>query len=185
MSRLGFQTWMAGIREWRIALLTSLLCMAAITVAVLRPDLIPLSGEESATSQGHYQVPPKPAEAGQSAPIVIEPPAPKAVAKPAKTATAVTKKPTGPASPPPVKTIPATKEPQTAGYYIQLGTFRERALAENLATKLRRSHLHVQLIEKNGMHAVWAGPWTTREKADASKQDIYKRTRLKGFVIRK
>lgn len=184
MSGLGFQSWMAGMREWRTALLISILCMAAITVAVLQPDLFSAHDTNTA-AQSHYQVPSKavvPTQHQQAAANDVQSTAPKAQAPAAKPAAV---KPATKTSAPSTPAAPALQKPQAHGYYIQLATFREHTLAERLVAKLAHTGLHTQVIEKKGMYAVWAGPWATREQADTSKQTIYKQTGLKGFVTRK
>jgi cell division septation protein DedD len=183
MSGLGFQSWMAGMREWRAALLISILCMAAITVAVLRPNLFS-AHDTKRVAQSHHQVPTKPVPPAQHQQATVkndvQSPAPKAEA--ATTQPAATKPAPATASPP--RKAVATP-PQTHGYYIQLATFRERTLAEKLVAKLAHIGLHTQLVEKKGMYAVWAGPWATRKEADSAKDGIYRKTGMKGFITQK
>lgn len=185
--RLGFQSWMAGIREWRTALLISILCMAAITVAVLRPNLFS-ARDTKTTAQSHYQIP-KPAVPAQHQQAAVKDVQTTAAKEQAPATKHVAVKPATKApshlSSSSTPTAPVIPEPQAHGYYLQLATFRERTLAEKLVAKLARTGLHTQMVEKSSMHAVWVGPWATRKQADSAKDEIYRKTGLKGFVTRK
>ena len=186
MKRFELRNWVAGMREWRIALWVSILCMAAITVAVLRPDLITPSGQTMpAERQAQYRIPSRPAQTPSSDASLPAKTTPQshATVHPAKEKT-----PPAPRSQPAsTKTAASPTGPHPAaaladGYYVQLGTFRKRALADRLANRFQSTRMHIHRVDKHGMHAVWVGPWQTHEQAAAARKSIHDRTGLNGFI---
>jgi len=72
----------------------------------------------------------------------------------------------------------------TSGFYVQLGAFAEKARAQGLAAQLKRKGWSVKIsTKKNGMHAVWIGPKSTKSEAEQLLKAIRSKLKQKGFIV--
>jgi len=125
----------------------------------------------------------------EPAPAVRPVPAPKPVVtapapEPAKTTPTVT----SPPKPKPVTTIKPSNSSTTVskaptGYFVQVGAFKERKLADNLLKKLTSNGFNTRLIDRsNGMIGVWIGPEDTHKAAEMLQRELQKKLKLQGFI---
>jgi len=71
-----------------------------------------------------------------------------------------------------------------AGYYVQLGAFKERQRAEALTKRLSANWVTHIKAKPNNMRAVWAGPYPSSKEAERIKAEIAARTKIKGFIVK-
>lgn len=121
---------------------------------------------------------PKPAPAPAPAPKPTPKPAPKPVPAPKPAPKpAPAPKPTAQPRPVPVASIPT-------GYYVQLGSFKNKEGAATLARKAATRHWSSYVAPRpNGLHAVWIGPYRTRAEVDRAKEQLHKDMGISGFVV--
>jgi len=84
------------------------------------------------------------------------------------------------------KTITASKKKTTLthGFYVQLGAFAEKSRAHGLADQLKRKGWSVKITDKkNGLHAVWIGPKSTKADAEKLLKTIRSKLKQKGFIV--
>ncbi|HXH65053.1 MAG TPA: SPOR domain-containing protein, partial [Mariprofundaceae bacterium] len=78
----------------------------------------------------------------------------------------------------------ATAMPLPAGYYVQVGSFKDKQRAIALAGKVEDQHWQSRIAARpGGLHAVWVGPYPTRDAAEQAKPGLKKDTGLSGFVV--
>ena len=71
-----------------------------------------------------------------------------------------------------------------AGYYVQLGSFKNKEGAAALAKKAASRHWSSYVAPRpGGLHAVWIGPYRTRTEVDKAKQQLQKEMGISGFVV--
>ena len=152
------------------------------------------------SEQPTYRISSAPAVAGVSAETPVEhaSPQPAAAPEPAQV-TPAEPEPAATVSPPPapkpvvapVKPKPATTTAphQTAvskapaGYFVQVGSFKERKLADSLLKKLTDHGFNSRLVDRgNGMIGVWIGPEDNHKAAETLQQELQKRLNMKGFI---
>ncbi len=70
-------------------------------------------------------------------------------------------------------------------FFVQLGSFREVPNAQRMLEKLKRKFPGETLKIKQfqGLQRVWAGPWTTRARAEEQLSQ-FSRSGYNGFVLR-
>jgi hypothetical protein len=119
------------------------------------------------------------------------PPAPKTEPKPAPAAPAPPPPAPAPAPKPsaappaPKPAAPASAQSLPAGYYVQVGSFQDEQHAIALAAKVEDKHWQSRIAARpGGLHAVWVGPYPTRDAVDKAKQALKKDTGLPGFVVK-
>jgi len=71
----------------------------------------------------------------------------------------------------------------TSGYYVQLGAFKEQTRAKGLADRLSHLGWPSHIIARGQLHAVWAGPATTRKKAEQLQKAIAAKLGNEGFIF--
>ena len=72
---------------------------------------------------------------------------------------------------------------QREGYYVQLGAFSNHANASAMIKKLSLHNRPIHIVEKpNNIHAVWAGPYSSRSYAEGARDEIYRLNKIKGYV---
>ncbi|RLL50564.1 SPOR domain-containing protein [Mariprofundus sp. EBB-1] len=184
--------WQASLIEQRIAWSFSFCAIIITLIAIAQPQWFELL---SAVNSPVHQPTPvtKPVQPTRTKSMnTITPaeiPAPKkapptpAVIKPITQATPVT----------PVQTKHIAKKPTTIapkktvlapGFYVQLGAFDEKARAQGLADQLKRKGWSVKIAtKKNGMHAVWIGPKSTKTEAETLLKTIHSKLKQKGFIV--
>jgi len=70
-----------------------------------------------------------------------------------------------------------------AGYYVQAGAFKDPGRAKKLAALLRHSGWHVRtIIKEENLHAVLAGPWPTRTRAENARRRLRAEKRA-AFIV--
>lgn len=173
------------MREYRIALIVSTLCMLCVAVAVFFPEiLVWKSTGIPAHSVITFQIPPEPA---YEAPVFVEPRSKKTVQLPAHTPNRmkankiITVKKKYKGSTVSAGHVVAIK----SGYYIQLGLFQHRLRAKDIVIRMKHTRWKPHIVTRKQMYAVWVGPWKTRTQVDKIKHDIQIKTGMKGFVIHK
>lgn len=117
--------------------------------------------------------------AAQPAPASV-PAAPAPAVKPAPQIPAP--KPAAPA--PAVKPHPVPVASIPAGYYVQLGSFKNKEGAAALAKKAATGHWSSYVAPRpNGLHAVWIGPYRTHTEVEKAKEQLHKEMGITGFVV--
>jgi len=184
--------WQASQTEQRTAWSLAGFCMIVVLIASLHPQWFDFpridnnsSSQQSSniypTEPRHHmtqpEAPQKPANhhrEKEATPPAASPPS-------AETKSPVTAKPNmAKQMVHPSQALPAQP---AAGYYIQLGAFKEYARAQGLADRLSHLGWPSQIIVRGQLHAVWAGPASTRAKAKQLQQAIAAKLRNKGFII--
>jgi cell division septation protein DedD len=131
--------------------------------------LFPSSSQPAAQPVPKPTPEPAPKPAAPAPAVKPAPPAPVPASKPAAAAVK--------AHPVPVASIPA-------GYYVQLGSFKNTEGAASLAKKAATRHWSSYVAPRpGGLHAVWIGPYHTRTEADQAKQKLHKEMGIPGFVV--
>jgi len=189
---LGLAKWIAGGREYRMALIVAAvgsLVLILLLVAPSRffPEHITSSNKVEQPKATAYNLPQRPAPAASTNVVTDQT---LALHKTEKPAVLQTKEAASPKKNPPHKSAVAMVRPLkdknrlAHGYYVQAGAFKDAARAKKLASSLQHAGWHVQTIIKNhGLHAVLAGPLQTRKKAESAKLKLAKRSGIKGFII--
>lgn len=123
---------------------------------------------------------PKPAQPAPAPKPTAPAPQPAPAPKPATKAPAPSVKAPAPSAQP--RAVPVASIP--AGYYIQLGSFKNRDGAEALAKKAASKHWSAYVAPRpGGLHAVWIGPYRKRAEADQNKPKLHKDLGISGFVV--
>lgn len=181
--------WQASQTEHRAAWIIVACCIITVMVASFRPQWFYFSQLLTATAPAqsdNTDLPAVPQPATIAMPEELTPPP--AVAPSPPPAHAPVAKPTVlPKTR--SKTIttqaatPARAEPD-AGYYVQLGAFKESARAKGLTDRLSHLGWQSHIIVRGSLHAVWAGPTTTRSQAEQMQKAIAAKLHNQGFIIR-
>ena len=95
---------------------------------------------------------------------------------------------TPPAAPPSVPSAPAPQDAAaTAGFWVQLGAFREREGAEGLQAQAGRTlpalAPQLRVFSESGTHRLQAGPYPSREAAAAAQAQLRDGLRLSPIVV--
>jgi len=187
----GLTGWIAGVREYRMALIVAIAgSLALILLLIAPPSFFPeqsTSGSKAGQSKATaYNLPQRPASATSTDMETDQTPLRKTGKHPAPQ----TKKTVSPQNIPDHKPVVAVTRPLKSknrlayGYYVQVGAFKDAARARKLGNSLQHAGWHVQTVIKNhGLHAVLAGPLQTRKKAESAKLKLAKRSGIKGFII--
>ena len=193
------QEWQASLNEHRSAWILALCCLLLILITSLKPDLFKPSQEEAVNAVDSESTADRASLAEKIAPPLHED---RAVVKPkvienrpviekkavAKAATSAEKASTTKAQANNTKkTVAKTGSSPAAGYYVQLGAFREKPRAQGLADQLKRQGWQaiVSKLPNKALHAVWAGPKTSQAAAEKLQAAINKKMKIKGFIIQK
>jgi len=184
----GLTGWIASGREHRLALIIAVAGSLVLILLLVKPSWFPAgqSISDNRTDQAKttaYSLPPKP-ERDLSADMGTNQ-AP-ALHKTGKQPNPQIKKT------PPVKVV-SHRPPSLAaedrnglkhGYYVQVGAFKDVVKAKKLVKSLQHAGWHVQtVIRKKALHAVLAGPFQTRIKAESAKVKLAKQSGVKGFIV--
>ncbi|EAU55111.1 SPOR domain-containing protein [Mariprofundus ferrooxydans] len=182
--------WQASQTEQRTAWVIVTCCIITVMVASFRPQWFDFSQLLTTTTpvqndSSDLPAVPQPAtidlpEPTPTPPVVAAPspsPAHTPVAKPTTRPTSRSKTITTQAA------TPARSEPG-AGYYVQLGAFKESARAKGLTARLSHLGWQSHIIVRGSLHAVWAGPTTTRAQAEQLQKAIAAKLHNQGFIIR-
>jgi len=198
--------WSATFHERRTAVFIAGVCIVVIAAAILAPQWFASKSEQpAAMDQADEQTTETAAEhptyrIGSSAPVtavsantpvsneivapapVIKPvPAPEPVKPAPATATAPPKPKPAVTSTTSSRTAAVSKAP--AGYFVQVGAFKERKLADSLLKKLTSNGFNSRLIDRgNGMIGVWIGPEDTHKAAEKLQLELQKKLKLQGFI---
>lgn len=182
----GLHPWIAGQHEKRAALVIAIASIGLVALAIVWPWLMP--AKQTATSPVAASEPPQlPIKVQAPAPAVKPVPKPEPEAPPAQPqpapATVQPAKPPAPTKPAPAPT--ATKSAATvAGYYVQLGAFKDKKRAEALAGRLSGKWNTTVAGRPNNLHAVWVGPYKSESLAVQAKTRIAKAEKINGFIIK-
>jgi DedD protein len=202
-----FQGWLAKAAEYKMAIGIAVACTIIILVSLVwpRPTPEPTISEIKTTPPASRvfttpaQAPtPAPAPAAQPAtpppapaPSPMEkelaakplfPPAPKQIAPAPKPQAAPAPKPA--ATPVTTNTAGTTTGSLPTGWYVQLGSFKDKQKAIALAGKVEDKHWQSRIAPRpGGLHAVWVGPYPTRADAEKAKLALQKDTGLSGFPV--
>jgi len=184
--------WQASLIEQRLAWSLSFCAIVITLFAIAQPQWFELLS--AVNSPVHQQAPvtnpvqPARTKTMNTITPAAESPAPKKAPPPAaiKPITQAT-----PVTPPPTKhiakktsTIAPKKTVLAPGFYVQLGAFDEKARAQGLADQLKRKGWSVKIAtKKNGMHAVWIGPKSTKSEAEILLKTIHSKLKQKGFIV--
>jgi cell division protein FtsN len=204
-----FHGWIAKAAEYKIAIGIAAACTVIILVSLIwpaPPPQTPINEVRITPPPAHVYTPPatptpppvpKPATPPPPNPMEKElsakplfPATPKPAPKPAAPKPQAAPKPTP--APAPKPAVAPTSKPAApvatnapAGYYIQVGTFKDKQHAIALSGKLEyKSWPSLVVARPGGMHAVWVGPYKTRDDVDQAKSALKKDTGLPGFVKR-
>lgn len=183
--------WRASLTEYRIAWITALGGIALILLVSAWPELFTIKPGESQQKTAQTAAKPAAAEPAAETP---PPPSPEE-----KTAL---EKVTEEAAPAQVEAPQASPEPETkpstlakraepkpataaAGYYVQVGAFKDATGAEEVAGRLKQHGWPAVVVPKNGLYAVWAGPRQGRTDIETLQQEILRGLKIKGFIVQK
>ncbi len=185
--------WQASLIEQRIAWGTTFCAIIIAMLAVAQPQWFKFSFAtikpfhnqapvaKSAQVMGRKTIAVK-TQVEQPAPVKTTPV--KAVTiKPVTRSTPVTQVNAKPAN---NKVITAVKKAAfvTPGFYVQLGAFEKTSRAHGFADQLKRKGWSVKITDKkNGLHAVWIGPRSTKAGAEKLLKTIRSTLKQKGFII--
>jgi len=187
--------WQASQMEQRAAVIIAACCIIMVFAASLRPQWFDISWPEFDSRQSSDSQVVEPLQQEPLQPLVeTAPTAPQSAVTPAQTspqraaaapAPVISPATTLPASIKPVVTRrpPLAKPSVTTGYYVQLGAFKEQARAKGLADRLSHLGWPSHIIVRGQLHAVWAGPATTREKAEQLQKAIAAKLGNEGFIF--
>jgi DedD protein len=146
-----------------------------VVAPVPGPSVAPSRETAASSPSAQTQHPPaspaaKPTAPASSPSVPAQQPAPEAKPKPE------TAKPT-----------PAPSPAATGNWLVQVGTFSEPANARRLGEKLKAIHYEVRLkvvtLDKGRAVRVQAGPFASKTRAVAARNDIEKRLGLRGVVL--
>jgi len=190
----GFAGWMAGVREYRLALFVSIAGSLALILLLVVPSWFlptPSSTENHTSARSPaYSLPSRPAQTPavksqiDSAPLTSLPVPQKTEKKIVSEVKKSPPKASHPQPSPAMTHLTKSKHSLKHGYYVQTGAFRDAYKAEKLARQLQQSGWNVQtIIKKNILHAVLVGPWPTRARAQNGKQQLAHKNKLKGFIV--
>ncbi|MDQ6997561.1 MAG: SPOR domain-containing protein [Mariprofundus sp.] len=185
--------WQASLIEQRIAWSFSFCAIVITLFAIAQPQWFELL---SAVNSPVHQPTPvtKPVQPTRTKTMntitaAAESPAPQkaapppAVIKPITQATPVTPSQTKVIAKK-TTTIAPKKTVLASGFYVQLGAFDEKSRAQGLADQLKRKGWSVKIAtKKNGMHAVWIGPKSTKPEAETLLKTIHRKLKQKGFIV--
>ena len=177
------QPWQASPLEYRSALGIALVSILLVITAAAKPQWF----DFSAPDQTKTTVTQKPTQiSNQAATAAIsEPPSSMPLITPepiAKTEPIHSPSADRPAEP--HQSTPPVTSPVAAGYYIQLGAFKERSRAQHLVQQLQKYGWHAIVnARKHGLHAVWVGPKQTHTQANSLRQAIHSKLKMRGFII--
>jgi len=176
------QAWIADPRERRRAMIVSAACMLLVTLLIGMQALSPQPVPEGQPRLAKFSIPPKPTDR----------PIEKAEQKPAKAnKTHVEPAVITPATPtkPAIK-VTAKRRHKSAGktvqpaYYVQIGAFRERRHAKDYMQRMRKQGWTLSIRrKKNGMYAVWVGPWPSPKLAKTAKKKLGTQ-HIRGFIVK-
>lgn len=195
-----FQGWIAKAGEYKMAIGIAAACTVIVLVSLVWPKPKPaptISGINATPPASHPFSSPAPAPAAPEPKPAAPAPAP-ATAAPSPMQQELAAKPLfppaskpepepKPAAPAPAPTTPAPAITQSlpAGYYVQVGSFQDKQHAIALAAKVEDKHWQSRIAARpGGLHAVWVGPYPTRDAVDKAKQALKKDTGLSGFVVK-
>ncbi len=135
---------------------------------------------ESAPRPGHASrpLPPEPAPAAK----------PSAASSAAASPSRQTAQPKPGTRPKPVRASASRSGTRAVspGFYVQVGAFRDPARARALAGRLKRRGFSARIVAKaGGLHAVWAGPRSSRSEAETLKNSIQLKAGLSGFIVQR
>lgn len=141
----------------------------------------PSTMEQELAAKPLFPATPQPApKPVQSTPKTAAPvPQPAPTPRPATVHTPVVKRaiPTVQPRPVPVAAVPA-------GYYVQLGSYKNKDGAETLAKKAAFKHWSAYVAPRpGGLHAVWIGPYRKQTEAEQAKLKLHKDLGISGFVV--
>jgi len=204
--------WSATFHERRTAVFIAGVCIVVIAAAMLAPQwfaskpeqqpaMNQAEGQATETPAGRptYRIETNTPVAAVSAhtPVSNETVAPAPVVKPVPAPAAVEPTPAPPPPPAPVTAAPKPKPVATtttasrptavskapAGYFVQVGAFKERKLADSLLKTLTSNGFNTRLIDRgNGMLGVWIGPEDTHKAAEKLQLELQKKLKLQGFI---
>ena len=166
-----FRAWIADSKERKRAMIISAVSMLLILFIVSAQDFLPPPESKTAMMEKKtFPIPPKP----QNEATLVQP----KVSKPAT-----------PARPAVITPATPTREVQKTvkgNYYVQVAAFRDAKRAQTQIRKLQKMGWNTALNKKkNGIHAVWAGPWSTLKQAKKAQEKLKRETKIKGFIVKK
>ncbi len=175
-----FQDWLAGVYEYRLALIVaasgSLLVVVLMLVSSWMISQPPRAGIEKKSPSPSFHLPPRPPRTAPR-PAAGEAPTPAAIDKP--TAVARPQSPPAPAA----RTIGNPTVP--AGYYVQAGAFRSPQRASTRLQRLKSAGWPARrLKKKNGLHAVLIGPYSARKGAEGARKKLAAVLHIQSFILR-
>jgi len=202
--------WSATFQERRTALFIAVVCIVVIGAAMLAPQWFKSKGNTDTARTGDMPEQQETASADRQAyrikaappvaPVTANTPVDRATASPAEKPASkpvvsepVVSKPVLVIPPAPVsKPKPAAKPatPRTtrvaqppAGFFVQVGAFKDRTHADQLRKKLIANGFNSRLVDRgNGLVGVWIGPEDSRPAVDKLQQELEKRLHMQGFV---
>jgi len=168
--------WRASLTEQRTAWIIAVCGIIIIALSASQPQWFefPVPSQHSNSATATVQVIPQTKTNTAKATAKITTTAKKA---------SVTNRPS---SKPAQTSRPAStqKTSLTHGFYVQLGAFQERPRARNFVQQLNKNGWSARIInKKNGLHAVWVGPKTSRSQAEQLAKSIHSKLKYKGFII--
>jgi len=187
--------WMAGAREYRLALIVAttgslILALLLIAPSWILPEQSSVDNKGTRTRAPAYNLPVRPSQepAAQSK---TSDEASTLAPDPHKTEKQVVpqvKKVQPPEISSPHHSSVTVQPPKNRtlayGYYVQAGAFKNAVRAKKLARSLQHAGWHMHTMVKNkGLHAVLAGPFQSRKKAESAKLKLAKRSGIKGFIL--
>lgn len=207
-----FHGWIAKAAEYKIAIGIAAVCTVIILISLVWPSPqpeTPISEVQTTPPPSHvFTVPAAPAPAPATAPAIQPSQAPSPMEKelsakplfpaaPTPAPKPPAPKPQAAAPAPMAKPITSTPKPKPAapaatvanmaptGYYIQVGSFKDKQRAITLAGKLQNENWPSLIVPRpDGMHGVWVGPYKAQSSADKAKLALKKGTGLSGFVYK-
>jgi len=166
-----FQAWIAGSKERKRAMIISAVSMLLILFIISAQDFLPPPETKTAMMEKKtFSIPPKPLDEATVA-----------QAKASKPATPVRPAVITPATP-----TREVKKTVQGNYYVQAAAFRDAKRAKTQITKLQKMGWDTALNKKkNGIHAVWVGPWSTLKQAKKAQEKLKREAKIKGFIVKK
>jgi len=194
----GLRAWIASHREIRWATAVAVLCALLVGTALFWPAPSPQQADsnEAAPVRMRVQAPPQqpsvnipaqPVVAATEDPVAEQQPAPRSAAAPLPITKPVTQPVTKAAPPPAKKSVASAPAPTTAGlsrgFFVQVGSFRDKSHAEALKKRLENHHWPVRIqLKKGSLHAVWVGGYASKAEAEKIKTQLASQEKLAGFI---
>jgi len=177
------QAWIADPRERRRAMIVSTACMLLIALLIAMQTMSPQPAPKDQRGPARFSAPPRPADKPQEKMERVTPRAKKSSPAPAVITPATpvksAKKPVS------VKGHPTAQKSAQPAYYVQIGAFRERRHARSYMKRMKKQGWMLSIQrKKNGMYAVWVGPWPTPALADLAKKKLGTQ-HIRGFIVKK